>query len=351
MSNRSASPDAAFAYVGKFGASTFKLLRHHTLDAVKDGNEHDTVDPRLLDACMRMIDQVPVTTEEREKIRAHLQAHANFLLNLKDPKMAEKIVNQQVGGSPEKANKDLTEKAEIKLADDLKPNPESTSAGVVVDDGDKPVGGPNISDTPGANPAGNDGEGKQIKTDDNVIEKGSPNTDKFGKASLNETEEDLKKKINDAVEKIKLAIAGKLSAKLHSAQKVGSVEMMELKIGDDEQYPYFVMMEVARDSEGGVRGIKLWNESLPGEVLADFAKFLSGLAKEVSKTDKVAMANTTELATAPAILERCVSKVLTQKVADYKEKNGKAPDAKTRKKMESSAFAICNSSLKKAGKI
>ena len=65
--------DAAFAFVGNIGGVPFKLLRHHKLDAVVDGKEHETVDVDLLQFCLRMIDQVPVSTSARQKIgRAHV---------------------------------------------------------------------------------------------------------------------------------------------------------------------------------------------------------------------------------------------------------------------------------------
>lgn len=46
----------------------------------------------------------------------------------------------------------------------------------------------------------------------------------------------------------------------------------------------------------------------------------------------------------PAKLDRCVSRVTNEKVASYKKKNGKAPDAAAKKKIVSSAWAICRSS-------
>ena len=47
----------------------------------------------------------------------------------------------------------------------------------------------------------------------------------------------------------------------------------------------------------------------------------------------------------PAKLESCVKQVLEQKVKSYRKKNGKAPSAEQKKKMTSSAWAICRSQL------
>ena len=48
-----------------------------------------------------------------------------------------------------------------------------------------------------------------------------------------------------------------------------------------------------------------------------------------------------EQATAPAKLDKCVSKVTDKLVKQYKKKNGKAPSKKKRKELVSSAWAIC----------
>jgi hypothetical protein len=50
---------------------------------------------------------------------------------------------------------------------------------------------------------------------------------------------------------------------------------------------------------------------------------------------------------APAKLDSCVKDVMKEKLASFRKRNGKAPSAAQRKKMLSSAFAICNASVKK----
>jgi len=52
-----------------------------------------------------------------------------------------------------------------------------------------------------------------------------------------------------------------------------------------------------------------------------------------------------ELAEGPAKLDRCVSRVTTQLVSEYRNKNGKAPSAKKRRELESRAWAICRKQL------
>lgn len=49
----------------------------------------------------------------------------------------------------------------------------------------------------------------------------------------------------------------------------------------------------------------------------------------------------------PAKVDRCVKDVMKDKVASFRKRNGKAPSSAQRKKMLSSAFAICNASVKK----
>jgi hypothetical protein len=95
--SRGAIPDAAFACVTDIGGRPFKLLRHHTIN-VRDGNEHDTVEPALLSMALRMIDQVPVEEKQREEIRVHLQSHASALRQEMDERSAEETVNAQTGG-------------------------------------------------------------------------------------------------------------------------------------------------------------------------------------------------------------------------------------------------------------
>lgn len=637
MSNRNSSPNAAFAYTGKIGGIDFKLLRHHKLDAVKDGNDHESVDKGLLIAALRMVDQVPVTAAEREEIRKHLNAHASFFqLDLAEDGVAARILNQQSAGMPQRGDAEVNrvenDGSFFEPPVELTPKT-STQAKVVLDDGDKPVDNPNkdkTDDDPDSPPAGStdktvyldecdklfdnpnkDKVGKaslaeeSVATEDSaeaakrtvksendlpdsafaVIEKGgkkddsgkttprnyrhlpyknadgsidlphlrnalarmnqikanspddstdriktiarkvlvaaakknlpdskfakgnladeqinieeviaaldvaeaihkkgkphggkvkphkgkpmkkkwssyslrdivqnkkdgtigivatveetgasicpvgkremialseanaaewevlshsdseegskidlekgltvvgsdevlarminapkslpipatptleeqnktgkvfladdqeklveSPNKDKVGKASLlYATVDDL----TDTGRKLILkrlgeALQDKITAKIQSVEKVGSIDFVTLKLGNDKEFPMHVMMDVSRDAEGKVSRIRILNESLPGDVLSDFAGFLSKLSKESAKASVEIVP---DQATAPAKLEKCVSDVMSQKVAKFRKANNREPNAKEKEKMKSSAFAICNASLKKS---
>ena len=113
--DRNSASNAAFACVIDVDGVNFKLARHHYLDKVRDGSEHDTVDPKLLSLSLRMVDQLPVDSKEKEAILAHLRAHEKALasdpqpndLNSKDvnrettennPERAREIVGSQAGG-------------------------------------------------------------------------------------------------------------------------------------------------------------------------------------------------------------------------------------------------------------
>jgi hypothetical protein len=101
--------DNAFAYIKQVGDNTFQLLRHHNLDRVKDGTEHDTVDRQLLIAALNTVDIVPFhSKEEREKAKKHLEDHAEALGVLTYPSATrvetkedeERQINQQSGSNP-----------------------------------------------------------------------------------------------------------------------------------------------------------------------------------------------------------------------------------------------------------
>lgn len=139
----------------------------------------------------------------------------------------------------------------------------------------------------------------------------------------------LKQKFDDA-------IAGKAVAKIQSIDKLGSRELMELKLGDDNEFPFFVLLEVFRDSNDKVQGIELFNHRLPVDTFKDIAKFLRDLAKEGPEKSKSSDSDP-EAAVAGAKLERCVAKVKKQ----LTDKASKPISDKKRKEIESSAFAIC----------
>lgn len=118
--DRSNIPDAAFAHVLDVNGVKYKIGRHHFEGKVRDGSEHDTVDPKLLAFALRTVDQIPVSEEEREKIRQHLMDHeaalakdANRETTEGNEDKAKKIVNQQAG-APD-GNETLTNpKADMK---------------------------------------------------------------------------------------------------------------------------------------------------------------------------------------------------------------------------------------------
>lgn len=100
---RNKAPNAAFACVFEHKGVEYKLARHHKLDTVVDGSEHDTVDPALLAFALRTIDQLPVDEATREDVRRHLKEHeAALAKDVNRAEMteerAERIVQQQAGG-------------------------------------------------------------------------------------------------------------------------------------------------------------------------------------------------------------------------------------------------------------
>jgi hypothetical protein len=533
--DRNSSPDAAFAFVGKIGDKTFKLLRHHNLDTVRDGTEHDTVDKTLLVAGLRMIKQVPVGDEKKEQIRAHLMEHAiAFRLDINE-ESARKLINQQLGGpsgndslnAPDvNGKKSLPEDPQMGPADLPKPgtNPgpgpeEMSKKKVVQTDEEKEVNNPAANDDARASAAEGDEEsteeeeeseakvyngdkkkkkGNQTKAqqkltttradghthtvsegasktsvnnghshsvtrrngrivigradghthsvsanasvgdfvsikdsdeigiiikiddtsasirlsnddekvidishivvlvrdtigdnpkslkivnsrdtvdaiatvmpvsqprkvmpkktglpknenedttsnkptrivldrDEKLIE--NPNKDKFGRQSLISDVSSITKEGKDfIIQRLNEALDNKVVARIENIDKLGSIEFMSVTLGEDKDFPITLMVEVARDSEDKVAAIRILNESIPGDALADFAKFLRGLLKSTSS----------DLAKAGAKFERCVRDVTKRRVEQFRKRRGRAPNTKERKELESSAFAICTESV------
>jgi hypothetical protein len=158
---------------------------------------------------------------------------------------------------------------------------------------------------------------------------------------------------NFIMERFQNAIIGKTQAKVLGIDKLGSVDFVTLKLGDNEDFPFTIMMDIARDAENKPVQVRILNSSLPVEILKDFAKFLGQIAKEGKA---VANASEEELqiaeeaikkAEAPAKLDRCVADVMTKKLKKFRQDKGRGPTKKERQEMESSAFAICNAQLKK----
>lgn len=51
----------------------------------------------------------------------------------------------------------------------------------------------------------------------------------------------------------------------------------------------------------------------------------------------------------PAKVDRCVDDVYPELIKRFKDKHGRAPDKEEKKKLESSAWAICYSRFKEGG--
>lgn len=550
MSNRSTAPDAAFACIMDSKGIKYKLLRHHYIDKVRDGNEHDTVSSIMLSFAIRMVDQIPVSDEEKEKAMAHLREHESALAaekeqpdNVKesdpqrrklekDEDLARRITNEQAG-APD-GNQDLKNpRVDLKMEPDnsaivrkedgvttaqlaqdnaggsitskdstpTKKGEKDTDAGSPKGDHqdtlDKPVsddvekkpsaglGKPAHDDTPSegtpntARPGVEQDGGEKNVTSPGDVERGSgipsssnqqvsedkkkieekkksdsvhpdilqtnptgllkkrPNLENIDIADKNKNQPGIKvqaaietnigdwvrnkegrvgqivsvdghgkatvkvpstgQKVNNegwqvivrasevnkndpadilqkelrilnspealmkfatptpegqAARKNKIAlcsvqdltraghkfvqerlygaIAGKVSSKVQSVDKLGSRELVVVRMGDDDEFPISTMLEIRKNKDGKVDAISMFDSFLPAEVFRDFAKFLNNLAKQApSKSESGAK------------LERCVSDVLSKKVSDFKKKNGKAPSTDQLKKMKSSAFAIC----------
>lgn len=94
------SLDKAYAFVGDINGIAFKLLRHHDLSKVQDGNEHDTVDRDMLALCIKLVPELPVSEDIKNQVLNHLNTHAQALLQI-DEENAKKIINQtNDGGKP-----------------------------------------------------------------------------------------------------------------------------------------------------------------------------------------------------------------------------------------------------------
>lgn len=147
------------------------------------------------------------------------------------------------------------------------------------------------------------------------------------------------------------AIHGKVTAKVISVDKVGQVDLVAVRLGDNEEFPFTIAVEIHRDGDGSPQIIRMLNEALPVEILPDFAEFLDNLAKERKSESSIDkwdyLRQEIDKTEAPAKLDRCVADVMKQKVKDFRKRNGRAPNKKERQEMESSAFSICRSQTKK----
>lgn len=81
-------------------------------------------------------------------------------------------------------------------------------------------------------------------------------------------------------EKLQKAIQGKSVAKIISIDKMGQTDLVAVRLGDNEEFPFTIAVEIHRDGEGKPQVIRLLNDIMPVEFLKDFGKFLSDLSKE-----------------------------------------------------------------------
>lgn len=77
---------------------------------------------------------------------------------------------------------------------------------------------------------------------------------------------------------LRAALEGKTNCEYIGTEKYGSIDYVTVKVGDEE-FPFHIILDIARDPDGNAVGIKMWNESLPADVLSDFADFLKKLVK------------------------------------------------------------------------
>jgi uncharacterized protein YuzE len=365
---RSEQPNEAFAYVGEINGVEFKMLRHHNLSSVKDGNEHDTVDTGLLKLACQMVKYAPVSEAEKDQIFIHLNTHAakleleeiwdeeakRRLANLSNPSEAEVPITNQDLNRTEDALSDDNLAASPSIPKGKEPNlgrPNGKSISekkIFIDQEDKPVPAniPIEPGLPGELPTKDPNaivkeEVVEHKQGESIAEKVQVAMvgDKIGVVRKDEhdvvtaqfsdgstitlTDEDqyvvlaeLTMEIEDIfrfnptigvatytgdkdesatsdkffispdditedgkesiINLLKKAFAGQVKCEYLGTTKIGQKDYVLVKLGEEE-YPFEVMLEVFRDGEGKVINIKIWNESLPVEILKDFADFLKKL--------------------------------------------------------------------------
>jgi hypothetical protein len=391
--NREKFPNEAFALIKEIGGRKFKLLRHHT-EEVKDGNESNTINENLLQACLKAVEYIELPESEKSAVIEHLETHATRLLEINE-ETAKQLMDQQDGGETTKedvvmteedfpADQDLTPKdasnteIPIKEMTDTPASPKvieddptikttmaavwttafvnnlpDSSFAVVEKGGEKDEEGKTVprnyrhlpyKDTAGKidlphlrNALARMNQIKAASTNDSTerirqtarrvlvsaAKKHLPGS-KFAKGedlteekidSLNDqelnsltldlvraldiSENDDKKnveslEIGEVIQdiqgltitpkakkalfrKFQDAVNNKATAKIHSIEKVGNIEFILLRLGEDEDFPVVLQLEIIKDAEDKVRAVRLMGEFIPGEALSDFSKFLKSL--------------------------------------------------------------------------
>lgn len=288
--NRKDAPNAAFACILSIGDEEYKLGCHHNLDSVRDGMEHDTIDADLLQLALSTLDQYPVSNEEVNKIREHLQAHANALDN-------------------QPANKEIADSQRRELEGN-----DSEALAVVSQQAAGPDGNAKLKESAPTNTVLS---GEQTMTHEDTSEVITTNAaDIIGPPGTRHIENPASKEystpVDTKLQEVKLN-PDDPQKKKGNAPSPGPDKVSEYK-PDDTSPP-------TENKEGNhvetVKGSDQLSESSVDE--------------ELDQTD------------AGAKLERCVSSILSDSIAEFKEKNGHEPNEEQRKKMESRAFAICKS--------
>ena len=394
--------DAAFAHVTEINGVEYKLLRHHDITTVKDGKDHDSVDVGMLKFCCRLVDQIPVSDNEREQVMVHLYDHVTALdmeltwdeetkrkiANLSNPSEADDPITNEALDDRDGAMPDDNLGSSPSLPKGKEPNldrPKDTRAGKVVTDENKDVGSslpeeapegkvsvspapddkslqvhvdeedkdppPNAETLPGVvNDPGFQGNPDAIVKDEdkpahkpetligspvlvkvgnkvgvmllddfkNVTAKKSDNTvetyeageylilakldvdpkeernqcvigdpsflkEEDGRAaetdSMYVTRDEMTDSGKDTIlDVLRHGFNGRVYCEYLGTEKHGQVDYVSVKVGDEE-YPFHILLEVYRDADGNAVSIRLWNESLPADILSDFADFLKKLVK------------------------------------------------------------------------
>ena len=70
-----------------------------------------------------------------------------------------------------------------------------------------------------------------------------------------------------------------LKARIIKQEVMGTREVVSVLVGEDEEFPMSILVEIFRDGEGKMQAVRMLQEFLSEEVVEDFADFLKGLKK------------------------------------------------------------------------
>lgn len=299
MINRNDLPDDAFSII-KDG---HKLLRHH-------GEDGGAV-PYLVDFGINNVDYLPISDEEKSQVRTHLEEHKTAF---------EKPVKSDENKAEDKKEdkSDSKGKSEKKVeGDDIKTDgiekdavneedliPEDLSEAAVWSTA-------TVNNFPDSSFAVVEKGGKK---DDGGKTKPRnyrhlPYKDAGGKvdlphlrnalARMNQikaiSSKDSTERIQAVAKRVLIAAAKKYlpgskftkgellgaEAKILNSQKVGEVQYIDVSIEVSPDGPQVsIPFDVGYNKDGEVAYVKMYSEMIPGEILKDIVKFLSGLSKK-----------------------------------------------------------------------